>query len=126
MPNVHVHWIEYYPKRQIHRVNLIRGYILLNDGHLGNFRKDIHSILNWGIDYKRREAFNERSEYIAEHESGDHQWANGFFKDPDRSLDQDMIWVGESEEGAMSEETSTGAWSPKSFGYVGQGRDEHA
>lgn len=68
MANIHVHWYERRPNEtHIYHMNLVRGYLMSDKGHLTEFRKDIYNILDWGIALKRKTMLEELEKEIAEH-----------------------------------------------------------
>ena len=71
MANLHVHWCELYPDgSKVYHMNLLRGYLMSNDVHVSEFRKDVHNILDYGVSAKRKETLEQLEQDIARFERG--------------------------------------------------------
>ena len=67
---IHVHWHE---KRangvSIFHMNLVRYYVMIDDIHVRDFRKDIHNVLDYGVSKTRKDKLREQFIAIAKAES---------------------------------------------------------
>ena len=73
MANLHVHWCERRPGgSEVYHMNLLRGYLMSDNDHLSNFRKDVHNILDYGVSTKRKEILKQLERDIAKHEREGH------------------------------------------------------
>ena len=69
MANIHVHWCERRPGgSEIYHMNLLRGYLMSDGGHVADFRKDVHNILDWGVDPKRKMLLKQLERDVAKYE----------------------------------------------------------
>ena len=69
MANLHVHWCERRPGgSEVYHMNLLRGYLMSDNDHLSNFRKDVHNILDYGVSTKRKETLKQLERDIARYE----------------------------------------------------------
>ena len=70
LANIHVHWCERRPGgSEIYHMNLLRGYLMSDNGHVSDFRKDVHNILDWGVSSRRKEILKQLERDIAKYES---------------------------------------------------------
>lgn len=68
MANIHVHWCERRPGgSEVYHMNLLRGYLMSDDGHVADFRKDVHNILDWGVDPGRKTLLKQLERDIAKY-----------------------------------------------------------
>ena len=71
MANLHVHWCERRPGgSEVYHMNLLRGYLMSDNDHLSNFRKDVHNILDYGVSTKRKDILKQLERHIARNERG--------------------------------------------------------
>ena len=69
MANIHVHWCERRPGgSEVYHMNLLRGYLMSDGGHVADFRKDVHNILDWGVDPGRKMLLKQLERDIAKYE----------------------------------------------------------